>query len=291
MAIPQYKTPLLPSLSDEIKHFLLHTRRPDHSSPIPIPPHRISLDTPIPQRIIQERNFATQTTTRIQPSWSWEKTERYVYNKDLVMLGYLFDFPIQDWASGKETARHAFEAFWAREEMRGMGVSIYERGMRLSWWLSGNVADISATDEEAITDDIPAIEEEAADGSDGTQGMILGHRSEHEELTEDIRNVQEKEPADEEMQDVVHEIETDTSIEEQEQIEQPGVQGGEPEDPCILPPPPRRSSRLLIRTPITPKKPTRKEKGKAVRATPRHSTRVSGRRKFADEPFTTPSKK
>ncbi|KAI5206867.1 hypothetical protein AUEXF2481DRAFT_7059 [Aureobasidium subglaciale EXF-2481] len=291
MALSQYKTPILPSLSDKIKHLLLHTYRPDHSSPIPIPPHRVSLDTPISQRIIQERNFATQTTTRIQPSWSWEKTERYVYNKDLVMLGYLFDFPIQDWASGKETARHAFEAFWAREEMRGMGVSIYEMGTQFSWWMTGDVADIPIIDEETITDDIPAVEEGAADGSDEMQEEILGHGIEHEELIEGIRNVQEKEPADEEMQDMVKEPETEMGAEEQEHIEQPGVQGDEPEDPSILPPPPRRSSRLPIRTLIAPKKPKRKGKGKAVKDTPRRSTRVSGRRKFADEPFTTPTKK
>lgn len=66
-----------------------------------------------------------------------------MHYKDRLMIGYLYDYPAHAWVSCAEVARLAVEALLAREQMRAMGVSVFERDTKYSWWMSGEIDTVS----------------------------------------------------------------------------------------------------------------------------------------------------
>lgn len=83
-------------------------------------------------RKMREQTYALQTTRLL--SDSWDKTESYVYNKDMEMMSYVHDYPVTSWIIASKDARLAYDSFLARENLRKQGLSIFVKGTPDSWW-------------------------------------------------------------------------------------------------------------------------------------------------------------
>lgn len=259
------------------------------------------------QREIIEDNFAYQTTTRPSSSWSWNKTEQYVHHKDMLMLAYLYDYPVIEWVIDAEDARYAVEALLAREGMRRLNLSVYAESTPFSWWIRGEAAPIG--DDSSISNEVEAVEDEQEE-----VGEVEEMEVEQEAATPGPRlaspnlSPMTDPAAPEGLRDAVDEHMSNLP------------QDDTREDPTVKPEP-RRSRRVAqqklkedldqqikeeslepnLRTLPTKRIVTRPKGSKSTNTVKlkqqqdqrprRRSTRVSAKRSFADEPWTTSTKK
>ncbi|THY07494.1 hypothetical protein D6D01_09753 [Aureobasidium pullulans] len=88
----------------------------------------------IEQRKMMEYGCVTLTDTTMNGSRA--TAEQYAYHKDLMMLKYLYDFPLVNWRIPYQDARLAYHKFLARESLRRQDLSIFDEATVDSWWFT-----------------------------------------------------------------------------------------------------------------------------------------------------------
>lgn len=301
MTSPDHTKPILQSDDNEVKQILLRGPTAGQRSLFSVPDHRRRPDLPLEQREIIESNFAYQTTTRPSPSWSWEKTEKYVRYKDTLMLEYLYDYPVLDWVIAAEEARYALEALLAREGMRKLGLSIYAEDTPFSWWIRGEAAPID--DSMATLNEVEAIEDEQEEVEE-VEGMEVEQEVATPEpslaspnvshLTAPAASGELRDPEDEHMSDqsqddiaaeptVKPEPRRSTRVAQQKLKDD--LDQHVKEEPVETRPRTRQTKRS-----VAPAKGSRRKtvevRQQDFQSPRRRSTRVSAKRTYADEPWT-----
>ncbi|KAH0369082.1 hypothetical protein KCU65_g3648, partial [Aureobasidium melanogenum] len=319
MAPPNHTKPILQSSNHEIKQTLLHGPPPGHQSVLSVPAHRRRPNLPLAQRSIIETNFAFQTTTPPSDPWSWEKTEKYVHYKDTLMLEYLVDYPVVDWVIDAEDAKYTVEAFLAREEMRKLGVSVFDGDAPFSWWIRGEAAPVD--DDLSISHEVEAVDDEQEEVEE-----VEGMEVEQEAATPEPIPASPSGPQSADLEPPLASPDlsqmADPAASEESRGSEDEHTSDQPQDdttetPIADSPKPRRSSRVAqqklkeeydqqvnedsieppprtqhTKKPITLPKRSKQKSGQSKQQEEqrprRRSTRVSAKRTFADEPWSAP---
>ncbi|CAD0092459.1 unnamed protein product [Aureobasidium mustum] len=300
MATPDYTKPILQSDSRVVKQTLLRGPLPGNPSPLSVPDHRRRPDLPIEQREIIEGNFAHQTTTRPSSSWSWNKTEQYVHHKDMLMLAYLYDYPVIEWVIDAEDARYAVEALLAREGMRRLNLSVHAENTSFSWWIRGGAAPVD--DDLSILNEVEAVEDEQKEIEEVEEMEVEQEAATPEPRlaspnlspkTDPAAREEPSDPADEQMSDLPQDDATQqptikpeprrsTRVAQQklkEDLDQQVKEESLEPNPRTLPP-----KRTVTRPKGSKSTKTVKFIQQQDQRPRRRSTRVSAKRSFADEP-------
>ncbi|KAK6002443.1 hypothetical protein QM012_002081 [Aureobasidium pullulans] len=302
MASLDYTKPILQSDDRKIKQTLLHDPTAGQQSLFLVPNHRPRPDLPLEQREIIESNFVHQTTTRPSHSWSWEKTEKYVHYKDTLMLDYLYDYPMVDWVIDAEAARYAVENLLAREGMSKLNLSVYTENTPFSWWIRGEAAptddDLLPANDEDEQEEVEGIEGmEAEQGFATPEPLVASPNLSH--MADPATSEAPRDPEDEHMSDPPQDNATEkptvqpksrrlTCVVEQKLKEEWDQQVKEES----MDPYPRT---LPTKTTVAAFEGSKGRKTVEVKQQDdlrpcRRSTRVSAKRSFADEPWSTPKR-